>query len=72
MGLLATRTSGGTRLKPREKTTVEQLIREKEIDADEVIYTVSGNGLQKLEKGSTLDPEKEYGVIPGNSPGCNA
>jgi hypothetical protein len=72
MGRLATRTEGGTRLRPREKTTVEQRIRENEIDADEVVYIVSGDGLQKLEKDSTLDPEQEYGVMPGNIPGCSA
>lgn len=65
----AVRTSGGTRLKPREKTTVAKLVQEKEIDADEVVYEVRSDGMRKLDKGSTLDPEKEYGVMPGNVPG---
>lgn len=70
MGRLAKRTKGGTKLKPREKTTVGQLIQEREIDADEVVYEVISDGIRKLDKASKLDPEKEYGVMPGNVPGC--
>lgn len=69
MGKLAERTSGGTRLQPKETATVKQLIEEGEIDADEVIYEVTSSGQRKLNKGDAVEPGKKYGVVPSNDVG---
>jgi len=66
MGELALRTAGGTRLKPKETVKVSRLIKEHELDADEVIYEVTPQGMRKLDMDDTVEPGKEYGVVPAN------
>ena len=70
MGRLADRTAGGTKLKPKEKTSVKQLIEEGEIDSDEVVYEVTSKGQRRLEKSDEVEPGKEYGVVPMNDVGA--
>ena len=70
MGRLATRTAGGTRLEPKEKVKIATLIKEGEIDEDEVVYEVTPKGIQKLDKQHDVEPGKEYGVVPSNDVGA--
>jgi len=70
MGRLATRTAGGTRLEPKEKVKIATLIKEGEIDEDEVVYEVTPKGIQKLDKQHEVKPGKEYGVVPSNDVGA--
>ena len=69
MGELASRTSGGTRLKPKAKATVNRLVKEGEIGSDEVVYEVTPKGQRKLNMSDSVEPGKEYGVVPSNDVG---
>ncbi len=69
MGNLATRTDGGTKLKPKKKATVKELIAENEIDSQEVVYEVTASGQRQLKADDFVEPNKEYGVVPDNSVG---
>jgi len=69
MGELATRKSGGTRLEPKKKATVKQLVKEGEIDSDEVVYEVTAAGQKALKNDDVVEPGKEYGVTPKNDVG---
>lgn len=70
MGKLATRTTGGTRLIPREPVKVLELRREGEIDRGEVIYEMTPQGPRDLQQDDLVVPGKTYGVVPDNEVGA--
>jgi hypothetical protein len=62
MGKLARRTEGGTRIVTTQPATVLDLVREGEIDKDEVVY--DAQTMTEAKPSDLLKPNKTYGVVP--------
>ncbi|GEM_PF-3357787 len=69
MGNLARRTEGGTRLVPAKNATLQELLKEREIDKDEVVYEVTDTGTKEMKLNDMLQPGKTYGVVPHDDRG---